>query len=319
MACIGLLNCAIGTTRGYDQLFPFQPSVVKENRNYVFDEKFEDLLNDIKIRLKQGNKVKEIFFEFHPRNSENPNTKQVKLALSSHNWKPDIPLTRINDNLFTVRLKLPSGKYHYRYLLDNNIWTYDSSQPMGFDANKRIINVLDLTTDTKILASDIKLLRRDINMIRDSLKNSKTEVYIQNDKDLICIIRMIIDGKKVKMSIDSSSSKTSYDNEDISYNKNIDNFYSMDQLSLSDNVDKSNQKLNKNISNDLNNLDYKNINRQNQEFIDSIIYEGYAIICRPGYDKNDGNSINGKIIIPGQITDFICGCYMNVGDFEINV
>jgi len=318
MACIGLLNCAIGTTRGYDQLFPFQPSVVKENRNYIFDEKFEDLLNDIKIRLKQGNKIKEIFFEFHPRNSENPNTKQVKLALSSHGWKPDIPLTRINDNLFTVRLKLPSGKYHYRYLLDGNIWTYDSSQPMGFDANKRIINVLDLTTDTKILASDIKLLRRDINMIRDSLKNSKTEVYIQNDKDLICIIRMIIDGKKVKMSIDSSSSKTSYDNEDISYNKNIDNFYSMDQLSLSDNVDKSNQKLNKNISNDLNNLDYKNINRQNQEFIDSIIYEGYAIICRPGYDKNDGNSINGKIIIPGQITDFICGCYMNVGDFEIN-
>ena len=312
------LNCAIGTTRGYDQLFPFQPSVVKENRNYIFDEKFEDLLNDIKIRLKQGNKIKEIFFEFHPRNSENPNTKQVKLALSSHGWKPDIPLTRINDNLFTVRLKLPSGKYHYRYLLDGNIWTYDSSQPMGFDANKRIINVLDLTTDTKILASDIKLLRRDINMIRDSLKNSKTEVYIQNDKDLICIIRMIIDGKKVKMSIDSSSSKTSYDNEDISYNKNIDNFYSMDQLSLSDNVDKSNQKLNKNISNDLNNLDYKNINRQNQEFIDSIIYEGYAIICRPGYDKNDGNSINGKIIIPGQITDFICGCYMNVGDFEIN-
>ena len=162
--------------------------------------------------------IYQIFFEFHPRNSENPNTKQVKLALSSHGWKPDIPLTRINDNLFTVRLKLPSGKYHYRYLLDGNIWTYDSSQPMGFDANKRIINVLDLTTDTKILASDIKLLRRDINMIRDSLTNSKTEVYVQNDKDLICIIRMIIDGKKVKMSIDSSSSKTSYDAYDYSHN-----------------------------------------------------------------------------------------------------
>jgi hypothetical protein len=318
MACIGLLNCAIGSTRGYDQLFPFQPSLVQENRKYTYDPKFELLLLDIKKKLQQEKQVKEIFFEFHPRNSENPNTKHVRLALSSHGWKPDIPLTKINDNLFTVRLRLTPGKYHYRYLLDGNIWTYDSSQPMEFDANKRIINVIDLCIDTKILSNDIKLLRRDINIIRDKLKNSKSEVYIQNDKDLICIIRMIIDGKKVKMSIDSSSSKTSYDNEDISYNKNIDNFYSMDQLSLSDNVDKSNQKLNKNISNDLNNLDYKNINRQNQEFIDSIIYEGYAIICRPGYDKNDGNSINGKIIIPGQITDFICGCYMNVGDFEIN-
>ena len=55
-----------------------------------------------------------------------------------------------------------------------------------------------------------------------------------------------------------------------------------------------------------------------QEIIDSIIYEGYAVICRPGYDKNDNNSINGKIIVPGEITDFICGCYMNIGDFDIN-
>ena len=297
MACIGLLNCAIGSTRGYDQLFPFQPSVVKENRNYIFDKNFENLLEDIKRRLQQANKIKEIFFEFHPRNSENPNTKTVKLALSSHGWKPDIPLTRINDNLFTVRLKLPQGKYHYRYLLDGNIWTYDSSQPMEFDVNKRIINVLDLTTDTKILSSDIKLLRRDINLIRNSLRNSKTEVYVQNDKDLICVIRMIIDGKKIKLSIDSSSSKSSYDIGDRDYNRNIDNFYSMDQLSLAESYKK---------------------NLQNEIYDENIIYEGYAIICRPGYDKNDGNSINAKIIIPGEISDFICGCYMNVDDFEIN-
>ena len=57
MACIGLLNCAIGSTRGYDQLFPFQPSVVKENRNYIFDKNFENLLEDIKRRLQQANKI----------------------------------------------------------------------------------------------------------------------------------------------------------------------------------------------------------------------------------------------------------------------
>ena len=168
---------------------------------------------------------------------------------------------------------------------------------MEFDVNKRIINVLDLTTDTKILSSDIKLLRRDINMIRDSLTNSKTEVYVQNDKDLICVIRMIIDGKKIKLSIDSSSSKSSYDIGDRDYNRNIDNFYSMDQLSLAESYKK---------------------NLQNEIYDENIIYEGYAIICRPGYDKNDGNSINAKIIIPGEISDFICGCYMNVDDFEIN-
>ena len=92
---------------------------------------------------------------------------------------------------------------------------------------------------------------------------------------------------------------------DVSYSKkllealfiHIDNFYSMDQLSLAESYKK---------------------NLQNEIYDENIIYEGYAIICRPGYDKNDGNSINAKIIIPGEISDFICGCYMNVDDFEIN-
>ncbi len=334
MACIGLLNCAIGSTRGYDQLFPCQPSLVQENRKYIYDTKFEFLLLEIKKKLQQEKQVKEIFFEFHPRNSENPNTKHVRLALSSHGWKPDIPLTKINDNLFTVRLRLTPGKYHYRYLLDGNIWTYDSSQPMEFDANKRIINVIDLCIDTKILSNDIKLLRRDINIIRDKLKNSKSEVYIQNDKDLICVLRMINDSKKVKVSIDAPSSRrTSFDAGDRDYNRNIDNFYSMDQLALAENAYKNqknqmrpnyhNQDNNFNdisSSNPNFNIRSTNFNKPNYkpEFIDSIIYEGYAIICRPGYDINDNKSINGKIIIPGEITDFICGCYMNIGDFDIN-
>ena len=49
MAYIGFLDCEIGSTRGYDPLFPFQPSVVKENRKYIFDEHFEELLKEIKV------------------------------------------------------------------------------------------------------------------------------------------------------------------------------------------------------------------------------------------------------------------------------
>ena len=42
MACIGLLDYAVDSTRDYDQLFPFQTSVIKENRNYIYDNHFED-------------------------------------------------------------------------------------------------------------------------------------------------------------------------------------------------------------------------------------------------------------------------------------
>ena len=164
-----------------------------------------------KYATKRTNK-RNFFFEFHPRNSENPNTKHVKLALSSHNWRPDINLTRINDNLFTVRLKLPKGKkYHCKYVLDCNIWTYDASQPMEFDIKKQINNVLDLCDDTKLIVNDIKLLRRDINTIREKLKDVKSEVYVHTDQDLISIIRMVCDGKKVRMSLEERGAVGIYD------------------------------------------------------------------------------------------------------------
>ena len=64
----------------------------------------------------------------------------------------------------------------------------------------------------------------------------------------------------------------------------------------------------------------QNKNKKNyyNEYVEQIIYEGYAVICRPGYDKDHGESINSRIVLPGEISDFICGCYMNVEDFELN-
>ena len=501
MACIGLLDCAVGSTRGYDQLFPFQPSVVKENRNYIYDNHFEDLINEIKKNMQSKEQTKEIFFEFHPRNSENPNTKHVKLALSSHNWRPDINLTRINDNLFTVRLKLPKGKYHYKYVLDGNIWTYDASQPMEFDIKKQINNVLDLCDDTKLIVNDIKLLRRDINTIREKLKDVKSEVYVHTDQDLISIIRMVCDGKKVRMSLEESGAVGIYDtgeknygednNSEISssirengsrknnnltnnfgsnnnlninqqfggfnfgnnnfnrfitspqsnqfnqqmnnnqFNQQMNNQFNQqmnnnqfnqpmnnNQFNLPMNNNQFNQQMNNQFNQPMNNNQFnqpmnnnqfnqqmnnnqfnqqmnnnqfnqpmnnnqfnqqmnnnqnlnnpymnnynqmnpslnsrtsssKNVsqsnnphnpinllsNFQNQvpnpyiknqnknkknyynEYVEQIIYEGYAVICRPGYDKDHGESINSRIVLPGEISDFICGCYMNVEDFELN-
>ncbi len=312
MASISLLDCAIGSSRGFDQLFPFQPSSIKENRKYIYDESFEKLLEEIRVKKLKEKEIKEIFFEFHPKNLNYPETKNVKLALSSHGWKPDIPLKKINDNLFTVKLKLPSGKYHYRYLLDDKIYTYDTSQPMEYDSNKKIINVLDLCSDNKIFSHDLKLLRRDINSIRNYLKNMKTQVFIRSDQDIICIIRMIIDGKKIKKSIDSTSSLLSYDMGERDYNRNFDIFYSMGQLNLNDN-----NIFNQNVPKSIKPNVYYNTNNNNLDIFDNKIYEGYAIICRPGYEKEE-KAINSKIVLPGEISEFVCGCYMNVENFEIN-
>ena len=310
MASISFLDCAIGSSRGFDQLFPFQPSSIKENRKYLYDNSFEKLIEEIKIKKLKDKEIKEVFFEFHPKNLNFPETKNVKLALSSHGWKPDILLKKINDNLFTVKLKLPCGRYHYRYLINDKIYTYDSSQPFEYDLNKKIMNVLDLCSDNKIFTHDLKLLRRDINSIRNYLKNMKTQVFIRSDQDIICIIKMIIDGKKIKKSIDSTSSLLSYDMGEKDYNRNFDIFYSMGQLNLNDN-NLFNQEIPKSIKPNI----YYNTNNLN--VFDNTFYEGYAIIFRPGYEKEE-KSINSKIILPGEISEFVCGCYMNVENFEIN-
>ena len=121
---------------------------------------------------------------------------------------------------------------------------------------------------------------------------------------------MIIDGKKIKKSIDSTSSLLSYDMGEKDYNRNFDIFYSMGQLNLNDN-NLFNQEIPKSIKPNI----YYNTNNLN--VFDNTFYEGYAIIFRPGYEKEE-KSINSKIILPGEISEFVCGCYMNVENFEIN-
>ena len=97
---------------------------------------------------------------------------------------------------------------------------------MEFDDNKQVNNVLDLYDDTKLLSPDIKLLRRDINMIRDELKDLNTEVYVHKDKDMVCIIRMIVDEKDlINNKLMKESKHNSFDFGEIYFNKNIDTNY----------------------------------------------------------------------------------------------
>lgn len=241
MASLGLIDSAIASTRGYDQLYPYQPSSINENRKYRRDESFANLIDELHRVALQKESAKEIFFEFHPRDCDYPYTRSVRLALSSNDWRPDINLTRINNNLFTARVRLHKGKYYYKYVLDNNIWIHDKTQPMEIDKDNNINNVIDICDDTKLLANDLKLIRRDLNLIRDEFKGKESEVYVKRDNDLMCVIRMLKDQKD---------------------------------------------------------------------------FCGYCVICRFGIESNSQST--SEITIPCEICDFICGCYMNAQNFEIN-
>ena len=321
MSAIGILDCAIGSTRGFDQLFPYQVSSQKEQRLYFFDNK--KIKNEIKkvINIKeneQNEQYQEIIFELHTSNinlnednysNKNiyidiNNIKSVKLALSFHKWKPDITLEKINKNLFMTKIKLPLGKHYYKYVLDEHYWICDASKPVEIDEDKNINNILDLNNFNDISLSDITLLRCYLNSLREKFDNKKSEIFLQKNNDLLCVIRMITESKSLINNNIDDNVVEEYKNK-LKYNyKSKD-----DEIHNNNNI-----KYNNTNNNDYNSYNYNSL--VNEELNS---YEGYAIITRPTYNIIDENSGRGDIIIPGKIDSVICSFSSNKEeDFNMN-
>ena len=86
-------------------------------------------------------KKKPVQFEIHAGH-----VSQVYLAGSFNNWNPrEIPLEPVNgDGLFRTTLKLPLGRYEYKFVINDN-WTADPSAvesvPNGLGDQNSVITV----------------------------------------------------------------------------------------------------------------------------------------------------------------------------------
>ena len=108
MACNSFSSTAIGSTRGFDQLFPIQPSVVNEQRRNAYNEDFNNMFHgnehhrtapklEDKKSQKEKDEPKEILTKF---DFKSKNANKVDLALSCRGWKPNINLKREGGDLF---------------------------------------------------------------------------------------------------------------------------------------------------------------------------------------------------------------------------
>lgn len=277
--------CSVGSTRGVDQLFPYQPSVIRENRKYTYDDNFEKILHELmkldgetelngtkkngnsntginsgsesennsvnssltltKTPIPTGKKAGEREVTFEFDASNYKNVKLVRLALSSNNWDPRIILTKIKENLFSVSLVLPKGLYYYKYVLDNNNWICDTTKDTVKDSTGNINNVLELRDDVKFSMPDLKMLRRELNKMREDI-NSR-------DRNEIFIHR----------------------------DRDLICFFRM-----FDGTDED--------------------------------YDGYCIILRTGHDGTS-TILKSQIELPGEIYEFIFGCTISIPKFDINV
>ena len=266
MACNSFSSTAIGSTRGFDQLFPIQPSVVNEQRKYVYDEQFINLFSGEEHHRVPPQKIdkkepEEILTKFEFRCNWANN---VDLALSSRGWKPDIHLNKKGGDLFSTEINLKNNqKILYKYVVNGNNWVCDDSKPKENDGKGNINNVICLgksnsnqynnsqyqnSNQKEYHMKDLKILRRALNAVRNEFSIYKNEFYLHQENQFLCIFRTFV--------------------PEENYLKNTPNC------------------------------------------------DGYALICRTGYDGGSTNP--ARIELPGIYSEFCFGCTMGIGRIDID-
>ena len=214
MACNSFSSTAIGSTRGFDQLFPIQPSVVNEQRRYVYDEDFNNMFHEEYHRKvpkkeekkKEEPKEKKIRFEYRCNNAN-----KVALALSSRGWRPDIQLKREGGDLFSTEITLSNNqKIYYKYVINDNNWVCDNTKPKEDDGKGNVNNVIIVgssnqsgqnnnvdtfganTSQREFHKRDLKLLRRQLNAVRNDISLYKNEFFLHQDNQFLCIFRTFV-------------------------------------------------------------------------------------------------------------------------------
>ena len=212
MACNSFSSTAIGTTRGVDQLFPLQPSVVNEQRKYNYDEQFnnmfpQDNYKPAPKKEKKKEEPKEVPVRFEYRNNR---VNKVDLALSCRGWKPDINLKKVGGDLFSTEIILKNNqKILYKFVIDGGKWVCDDSKPKEDDGKGNVNNVISLgsafqsksnnssdnfgnNSQREFHLKDLKLLRRQLNYVRNDISNYKNEFFLHQDNQFLCIFRTFV-------------------------------------------------------------------------------------------------------------------------------
>ena len=215
MACNSFSSTAIGSTRGFDQLFPIQPSVVNEQRRYIYDEDFNNMFHSNehhRTAPKEGKKKDEPKKALTKFNFRCSFANKVNLALSCRGWKPDINLKKTGGDLFSTEVVLGNNqKILYKFVINDKEWVCDDTKPKEEDGKGNVNNVIYLGNADKYIPStnisdglglnssqkdfhikDLKLLRRQLNLIRNDISLYKNEFYLHQENQFLCIFRTFV-------------------------------------------------------------------------------------------------------------------------------
>jgi glycogen debranching enzyme len=189
LATISMTMSSIGSTRGFDQLFPYQPSVIRENRVYKY--KSHEIESDVVT----------VDFTY-----KRPGATNIKLAISSNNWKPDIVLSKVSSDSWHTKLTLKRDIYYYKFVVNDSQWVHDTTKETITDSSGNVNNVLKL-----LKTSDLGTVRRIFGTIREECVNKRCQFYLHRDRDLIAMFKLFEDNHMSEHSGYAMICRTGYD------------------------------------------------------------------------------------------------------------
>ncbi|MBA0822510.1 hypothetical protein Goarm_019307 [Gossypium armourianum] len=80
------------------------------------------------------------------------------------NWKEPIKATHKGGARYEVEIRLPQGKYYYKYIINGN-WRHSTSSPTERDERGNINNVI-MIGDTASVRPTIQPQQKDANLIK---------------------------------------------------------------------------------------------------------------------------------------------------------
>ena len=305
LACNSFSPVAIGSTRGFDQLFPLQPSVVNENRKYNYnDDNFLEIISKDEpkkiskakrqMKKKSTHKLKKLVDEAEKndekkdeKTQEGPKEVMTKfeikyhadklfLALSNRDWKPDIQLTK-KSGVFKVEVPLPNHtKIYYKYVVNGKKWIFDNNKPKEIDADGNVNNYVEINQNSEIV-HPVKKKSLSIKKVpnKENKENKNKKKY--DLKDLKIIRREL---NKIRNDL------TIYKNNTI--------------------INNTNQYL----------YIFRTFIPDEEYLSKTPNFDGYALICRTGYE-NKNYTIPTRIELPGIYSEFVCACSINVGKVNL--
>ena len=203
-------NSFIASTKGFDQLYEKNPSVVLENRLYPIDDESKgnevivaSLFKTLIIMIGLEVKLQEVQVNLMYSPTKSVSTVEVKGCWD--NWEWSTPLTKLKDNVWDCILFLSPGIYQYKFVVDG-CWTHDDKKPKTNEMGNEN-NVLTVTGDYTIYPN-IMSIRRLLNSMHQKISIKYPELYLyQPTDDILTINRENISKTKSRVLISRSAFK----------------------------------------------------------------------------------------------------------------